>query len=430
MRVNYGEDLVLQSVLIADGGTAFATASDITEGDLEAANATIDRDTFMASGVREPGLKVNLSARVLGFDSMSELPEPGDVLEENGGDGVATVIKVIAVAGTNLTTGDISGFIFVKNVSGTWTDDAQIDISGGSANVATVDAATTGTYAGNQLAASARPIAFAKGKAWIAITAEEMTFQEATIEIVDAEWESTSIFLETEGHPSAKYPNGARFAGIIGAPATDLVSAISIKLPNSGHADAHDWFDDAAVIAPANDDYINGLTIKLWDEDNPDLFEVAQIADWDADDGLGNNEGTLTLAGRGLTREPDLDGATTLRYIIYEDYYLVPDALGTQAKADAEQAVKDAHGVVTVTVAVDVGNTAAQFEVEEDAGAVERFGILYLTADNLDTEGRLVRWTGTAMVVVKPDSVPAGLEEIAAFSAEPDEGATGEFWPL
>src|SRR3990167_5419632 len=88
----------------------------------------------------------NPLAKILGFDSMSQIPRPGDSITEDGGDGVAVVIGVILVSGTVGTTG--AGFMFVHSVTGTWTDDATMTNSRtGTADFATVDAGTTGTHA-------------------------------------------------------------------------------------------------------------------------------------------------------------------------------------------------------------------------------------------------------------------------------------------
>jgi hypothetical protein len=114
-------------------------------------------------------------------------------------------------------------------------------------------------------------------------------------------------------------------------------------------------------------------------------------------------------------------------------WWVLADGMTAQQKADARAearaALRDEIGVEELTVAVDAGNTAATFEVTPTAGAIERWGIGVFTSDNLDTEEKLVVWSGTTVTVLTPDSAVAGLEAVAAYSAEPDEGATLDFWP-
>lgn len=114
-------------------------------------------------------------------------------------------------------------------------------------------------------------------------------------------------------------------------------------------------------------------------------------------------------------------------------FWVQDDGLTAQQKAhvqtEVEEGVPVALGVETLTVAVDVGNSATSFEVGEDAGAVERWGTLVFTSGNLDTEEKPIVWSGTTVTVFSPTAAVAGLEALAAFSAEPTEGATAEFWP-
>ena len=348
MKVPYGQDHLISVPLIVGGDTGYlASIPTIAAGD-----ALIDPDSVMVSGVREPGLQVNPDAFILGFDSMSERPEPGDVLDENGaGTATCVVMFVVTVAGTDLSTGDMSGFMFVKSVSGqAWSDNDQIDnTTKGTTDIATVDAGTTGTYtlATNQIANTAGLFAFAKGKAWLAITAEELTCKQLEWRLKDQtgteEWEDTSGMLETVGHPAAYDPKGALYAGE--CEGTDFVDANTLNIPVSGHASFGDWFNDTGFAIPATDDIVAGFAIECWDADDPDTREITVIAAWDANGG-GANEGQLTLAGRGFTREPTFDDATTVRFIVWKDYLLVADALATQAKADVNAEVDTAVAAI------------------------------------------------------------------------------------
>lgn len=86
-------------------------------------------------------------------------------------------------------------------------------------------------------------------------------------------------------------------------------------------------------------------------------------------------------------------------------------------------------GDVTLTVVDDAGNSASTFVVDTDAGSDKRLGMLRLTSGALSGESRPVIWTGTQVTVLTPDDAVAGLEDAAAFSAEPAAAVTGIFRP-
>ena len=110
----------------------------------------------------------------------------------------------------------------------------------------------------------------------------------------------------------------------------------------------------------------------------------------------------------------------------------ISDLGGLALDTFAAAAVKSAMGVVEITVSADAGNTSATFAVDEDDfDGIVAAGILKFDAGaDLAGESRYVRIADNQVVVVGLDSTPAGLEEVAAFSAEPGEGDTGEFWPV
>src|SRR3990167_6166420 len=174
----------------------------------------------------------NPLAKILGFDSMSEIPRTGDSITEDGGDGVAVVIGVILASGAVGTTG--AGFMFVDSVTGTWTDNSTMTNSRtGTADFATVDAGTTGTYtlAGNQIANTAGLFAFANKRAYVAWTIAEATCRQLEIELVDTatkEWEDTGLVLRTRDHPLAYDPEGCLYAGD-----TTAISASGFTMENS-----------------------------------------------------------------------------------------------------------------------------------------------------------------------------------------------------
>lgn len=120
----------------------------------------------------------------------------------------------------------------------------------------------------------------------------------------------------------------------------------------------------------------------------------------------------------------------SMAHVLLGWFYVQTDGLTTAQKADIIAQLKAAMGVITGAVAVNAGNTAASFEVDGDADGIKRFGRLVFTSDNLDTEARPVIWDDVQVDVWAPDSPAAGLGDAAAFSAEPDEGSTFEFWPI
>ena len=186
----YGADALFQLPLVTRGavdfyakpGTPFVEAGDL--------KLKTDRQ-----------IRANPTAKILGFDSGSVEPLPGATIVEATGDGSAVVMFAIVVSGT-WAGGNAAGFLFVKTVTGTWTNDINIDNSTtAQTNFATVDSGTTGLYSATQLAVTAGLFA-SDGFSWyVALTATEMQCKQGTIQIIDQTgtklWEDQAILFET-----------------------------------------------------------------------------------------------------------------------------------------------------------------------------------------------------------------------------------------
>ena len=147
-------------------------------------------------------IETNLSCFILGFDSLSERPSAGDQIDENGaGTAQAVVMFTIITSGT-VGGGDAAGFFFVKSVSGqAWSNNDQIDINGGTANIATADSTT------HDLAATAGLVGvIATGRFVVAATAVEMTCSQGQINIIDSATkaiEDQAVVFHTYGNAAA-----------------------------------------------------------------------------------------------------------------------------------------------------------------------------------------------------------------------------------
>lgn len=146
----------------------------------------------------------NTTAKILGFDSMSERPSVGDQINENGaGTAQAIVMAVVIISGT-VGGGDAAGFMFVRSVSGqVWSNDDQIDINGGTADVATADSTTY------DLAATAGLFGLIGNGAYvIALTPTEMSCVQGELHFIDSAtkaWEDQAIRFTTYGNASAMH---------------------------------------------------------------------------------------------------------------------------------------------------------------------------------------------------------------------------------
>lgn len=127
----------------------------------------------------------------------------------------------------------------------------------------------------------------------------------------------------------------------------------------------------------------------------------------------------------------DVDGVDKAGTLIWS-VVAVEDGL-TQAQRDHVQSkAQDALQAndITGVVVDDAGNSSSTFEIDQDVGADVRLGSLRFTAGTLAGESRVVAITGTQATVLAPDDVPAGLENLAAFSAEPTAGDAFRFRPI
>lgn len=227
IRIPYGQDFV-DSVPLLD--PASTTGGYLTA--LPAVIAAGDATVYLANGrlgTGTPGV-ANLACKILGFDSMDSVPLVGDEIRENGGDGIAFVVGVVLVAGS-VGVGTASGFMFVKTVSGTWTDNSTIDNQTRSdTDFATVDAATTDVYteAGNQIANTAGLFAYALGRAWFGVTAAECSGRACSVRLRDQTatelWVDSQVDYLTEDHPLAGESQGCLYAGTASAIAAGTIT--------------------------------------------------------------------------------------------------------------------------------------------------------------------------------------------------------------
>ena len=254
-RRAYGADALFDLPLIDAGAqTYLAAIPTIAAGDVK-----VFTDALIST---------NPTAFILGFDSMDAEPQPGDVIHEaDAGDGQATVMFVVICSGT-VGAGTAAGFMFVTSVSGTWTDDAVIDIDSPTVNLdcATVDAGTTGVYtlAANQIANTAGLLAFFGKRAYVALTAAEMSCKQGFVEVIDQtateEWEDTSLVFVTEGHESALDPQGCILTDAVGSATGQTTSNIRLSgapatAPKTGY-----YFEVVSGTAVGNAGYVKTYT--------------------------------------------------------------------------------------------------------------------------------------------------------------------------
>lgn len=184
----YNTDALFIFPLIADGANDFVNDYTPAAGDCK-----LWTDTQISA---------NTASFILGFDSLSELPSVGDQIDENGaGTAQAIVMATVVISGT-VGGGDAAGFFFCRSVSGqAWSNDDQIDINGGTANVATADSTTY------DLAATAGLIGdMGNGLYAVALTPTEMSCTQGEIHIVDSATkacEDQAIKFSTYGNASA-----------------------------------------------------------------------------------------------------------------------------------------------------------------------------------------------------------------------------------
>ena len=180
-QIAYGQDALFEFPLLTPATSDFMTAFPVA---IAAGDVKVSTDT---------ALDANPGAYILSFDSMDALPSRGDAITENGGDGAATVMFVIIVSGT-VGAGTAAGFMFVKGVSGTWTDNSTID------NTTTSDTDFGTVDTGVQVwttnaAATAGLFAWANNKCYVALTAAETACGQGTVLVKDAT--ATELWIDT-----------------------------------------------------------------------------------------------------------------------------------------------------------------------------------------------------------------------------------------
>ncbi len=221
----YGEDALFIFPLIADGANDFVGDYTPAAGDCK-----LWTDTQISA---------NTTSFILGFDSMSERPNVGDQINENGaGTGEAVVMAVVIISGT-VGGGTAAGFMFVRGVAGqAWSNDDQIDINGGTADVATADSTTY------DLAATAGLIGIiGNGLFAVALTPTEVTTQQGEIHIVDSATkaiEDQAIRFHTFGNASALHAvdfNDAVRGGMTALPNAAADAAGGLAISDAGGLD-------------------------------------------------------------------------------------------------------------------------------------------------------------------------------------------------
>ncbi len=125
----YNTDALFYFPLIADGAVDFEPSVTPAAGDCK-----LFTDTQ---------LFINTTSKILGFDSMSELPAVGDQIDENGAGTAQAIVMAVVIITGSIGGSDAAGFMFVRSVSGqAWSNNDQIDINGGTTDVATADDTT------------------------------------------------------------------------------------------------------------------------------------------------------------------------------------------------------------------------------------------------------------------------------------------------
>lgn len=174
--------------LVADGANDFV--SDYTPA---AGDAKVWTDKLIST---------NLTSLILGFDSLSELPTQGAQLDENGAGTAEGIIEFTIIISGTVGGGDAAGFFIMRSVAGqAWSNNDQIDINGGTANIATADSTTY------DLAATAGLIgSIGNGLFAAALSPTEMTCSLGAIYIIDSATkaiEDQAILFSTFGNASA-----------------------------------------------------------------------------------------------------------------------------------------------------------------------------------------------------------------------------------
>ncbi len=176
--------------LVADGAVDFVTDYTPAAGDVK-----VWTDKLIST---------NLTSLILGFDSLSELPAQGAQIDENGAGTAEGVVEFTIITSGTVGGGDAAGFFIMRSVTGqAWSNDDQIDINGGSTNIATADSTT------HDLAATAGLIgAIGNGLFAVALSPTEMTCSQGSIHVVDSATkaiEDQAILFTTYGNASSQH---------------------------------------------------------------------------------------------------------------------------------------------------------------------------------------------------------------------------------
>lgn len=246
----YGVGALFIFPLIEDGDADFVTDYTPAAGD---AKVWTDKQ-----------ISTNLTSLILGFDSLSELPAQGAQLDENGAGTAEGVVEFTVIISGTVGGGDAAGFFIMRSVTGqAWSNNDQIDINGGTANIATADSTTY------DLAATAGLIGkIGNGLFAAALSPTEMSCSQGAIHIVDSATkaiEDQAILFTTFGNASALHAvdlDDSVRMGLTALPNAAADAAGGLVISDLGGLDA-DAMNTAAVRltavrAAVLTDWING----------------------------------------------------------------------------------------------------------------------------------------------------------------------------
>ena len=244
----YGVGQLFTFPLIEDGDADFVTDYTPAAGD-----AKLWSDTQIST---------NLTSLILGFDSLSERPAQGAQIDENGAGTAEGVVEFTVIVSGTVGGGDAAGFFIMRSVTGqAWSNDDQIDINGGTANIATADSTTY------DLAATAGLIAeIGNGLFAAALSPTEMTCSLGAIHIIDSPTkaiEDQAVRFNTFGNAAALHAvdlDDSVRLGLTALPnaAADAAGGLPISPLGSQDLDALDGVsmrgtDDAALASVATE---------------------------------------------------------------------------------------------------------------------------------------------------------------------------------
>ncbi len=237
----YASDALFYFPLIEDGDADFVTDYTPAAGD-----AKIFTDKLIST---------NPTALILGFDSLSELPAQGAQLDENGAGTAEGVVAFTVIISGTVGGGDAAGFFFMRSVTGQgWTNNDQIDINGGTADIATADSTTY------DLAATAGLIAeIGNGLFAAALSTTEMTCAQGQMHIVD----SSTKAIEDQAIQFHTYGNASALHAFDLNTATQPVDVIAISGDTTAADNLELMYDTTGYTdptGPASRSQVDGLT--------------------------------------------------------------------------------------------------------------------------------------------------------------------------